>query len=89
MDIDDFFDALRRVAGGGWALDPGVVACLLAACRRDDALESLMARERDVLALMAQGPSNHGISRRTPAGSSPYWHTRGQRLAREYSSNVH
>jgi DNA-binding NarL/FixJ family response regulator len=64
LDIDDFFDALRRVAEGGSALDPEVVSRLLAARRRDDPLESLTARERDVLALMAQGLSNRGIAHR-------------------------
>jgi DNA-binding NarL/FixJ family response regulator len=64
LDIDDFFDALRRVADGGSALDSEVVSRLLAAHRRDDPLGSLTARERDVLALMAQGLSNRGIAQR-------------------------
>jgi DNA-binding NarL/FixJ family response regulator len=64
LDVDDFFDALRRVAAGGSALDPEVVARLLAVHRRSDPLASLTPRECDVLALMAEGLSNQGIARR-------------------------
>jgi DNA-binding NarL/FixJ family response regulator len=59
-DIDDFVDALRRVAAGGTALDPEVVAQLLVR-RGPDPLEALTQRERDVLALMAEGRSNAEI----------------------------
>ncbi|MGZ8604315.1 MAG: response regulator transcription factor [Actinomycetota bacterium] len=62
-DVRDFVDALRRVAGGGAALDPEVVAQLLARARRHPH-DELTAREREVLALMAQGPSNTGIASR-------------------------
>jgi DNA-binding NarL/FixJ family response regulator len=62
FDVEDFLDALRRVASGGSALDPEVVARLLAPER--DGMELLTARERDVLGLMAQGYTNVGIARR-------------------------
>jgi DNA-binding NarL/FixJ family response regulator len=59
-DVDAFVDAVRRVASGGSALDPEVVARMVGR-RRDDPLESLTAREREVLELMAQGLSNKAI----------------------------
>ena len=61
-DVDTFTDAVRRVAGGGSALDPGVVALLLGRRRREDPLEVLTAREREVLGLMAEGRSNNAIA---------------------------
>src|ERR1700735_3851418 len=61
-DVDEFVDALSRVAAGGTALDPEVVTQLLGASRRNDALISLTRRERDVLALMAEGRSNAAIA---------------------------
>jgi DNA-binding NarL/FixJ family response regulator len=64
FDVDDFLDALRRVAAGGSALDPEVVAQLIRPARRDDPLATLTAREREVLALMAEGRTNRGIARR-------------------------
>jgi DNA-binding NarL/FixJ family response regulator len=64
FDVDDFLEALRRVAAGGSALDPEVVSTLLARNRRDDPLSRLTARERDVLALMAEGRTNAGIAER-------------------------
>jgi DNA-binding NarL/FixJ family response regulator len=64
LDVDDFLDAARRVANGGSALDPEVVATLLRPARRDDALEELSPREREVLGLMAEGRTNAGIARR-------------------------
>jgi DNA-binding NarL/FixJ family response regulator len=61
-DVETFTDAVRRVAGGGSALDPEVVALLLGRRRRHDPLESLTAREREVLGLMAEGRSNAAIA---------------------------
>jgi DNA-binding NarL/FixJ family response regulator len=59
-DVTEFLDALRRVASGGTALDPEVVAQLLVR-RGSDPLQTLTQRERDVLALMAEGRSNAEI----------------------------
>jgi len=64
LDVDDFLEALTRVASGGSALDPEVVRQLISATRRDDPLAQLTTREREVLALMAEGRTNVGISRR-------------------------
>ena len=61
-DVDAFTDAVRRVAGGGSALDPEVVALLLGRRRREDPLEGLTAREREVLGHMAEGRSNAAIA---------------------------
>ena len=61
-DFAGFADAVRRVASGGSALDPAVVAEMLGRKRRDDPLAALTPRERDVLELMAQGRSNRGIA---------------------------
>jgi DNA-binding NarL/FixJ family response regulator len=58
--VEDFLSALRRVAAGGTALDPEVVAQLLVR-RRDDPRERLTPREQEVLRLMAEGRSNAGI----------------------------
>jgi DNA-binding NarL/FixJ family response regulator len=69
-DVGELMDALGRVAAGGTALDPEVVAQLVATSRRADGLATLTTREREVLTLMAEGRSNraiaesHGISER-------------------------
>jgi DNA-binding NarL/FixJ family response regulator len=54
-DVEEFVEALSRVAAGGTALDPEIVTQLLGASRRNDGLAALTVRERDVLALMAEG----------------------------------
>jgi len=59
-DVDGFVDAVRRVGGGGSALDPEVVSQMVGR-KHDDPLEELTPREREVLELMAQGLSNKGI----------------------------
>ncbi|QEC49753.1 response regulator transcription factor [Baekduia soli] len=61
-DLDAFADAVRRVAAGGSALDPEVVGLMVGRRRRDDPLQTLTPREREVLALMAEGRSNSGIA---------------------------
>jgi DNA-binding NarL/FixJ family response regulator len=61
-DVDAFADAVRRVGEGGSALDPEVVSQLLGRRRRDDPLDALTPREREVLALMAEGRSNAAIA---------------------------
>jgi DNA-binding NarL/FixJ family response regulator len=62
MDVGEFIDAVRRVAEGGTALDPEVVAQLFSRRRRHGPLEELTPREREVLGLMAEGRSNAGIA---------------------------
>jgi DNA-binding NarL/FixJ family response regulator len=62
MEVDEFVDAVRRVAGGGTALDPEVVRQLFARQKTDGPLERLTPREREVLALMAEGRSNSAIA---------------------------
>lgn len=61
-DVREFMDALRRVAGGGTALDPEVVAQLMTTRHAEDRLRALTPREREVLAAMAEGRSNAGIA---------------------------
>jgi DNA-binding NarL/FixJ family response regulator len=63
-DVDDFVDTVQRIARGGSVVDPGLVQELVTARRRDDPLDVLTPREREVLALMAEGFSNGGIARR-------------------------
>ncbi|MFE4697393.1 response regulator transcription factor [Streptomyces sp. NPDC056738] len=62
VDIGEFVDAMERVASGGTALDPEVVSQLFGASRRGRALDALTPREREVLALMAEGRTNHAIA---------------------------
>jgi DNA-binding NarL/FixJ family response regulator len=63
-DVDRFIDAVHRVAAGGSALDPEVVSTMLGRKRREDPLEDLTPREREVLALMAEGLTNIAIAER-------------------------
>lgn len=64
MRAADFLDAIERIARGGSVVDPALVQELVAARRRDDPLAELTPREREVLALMAEGRSNNGIASR-------------------------
>jgi serine/threonine-protein kinase PknK len=64
MKAGDIVDALERIAGGGAVVDPALVQALVAQARRNDPLEELTPREREVLALMAEGRSNAGIASR-------------------------
>ena len=64
LEVDDFLDAVRRVGRGGTAVDPEVVARLVGRRRPDDPLLELTEREREVLALMAEGRSNSAIARK-------------------------
>jgi DNA-binding NarL/FixJ family response regulator len=61
-DVERFVDSVRRVADGGSALDPEVVSQLVGRARRDDPLDELTPREREVLELMAEGRSNNAIA---------------------------
>jgi DNA-binding NarL/FixJ family response regulator len=63
-NVEDFIETVQRIAQGGSVVDPGLVRELVGAHRRDDPLEALTPREREVLALMAEGASNAGIGRR-------------------------
>jgi DNA-binding NarL/FixJ family response regulator len=63
-NVDEFLDALARIVAGGAVVDPALVEELVTARRRNDPLDALSAREREVLALMAEGRSNAGIARR-------------------------
>jgi DNA-binding NarL/FixJ family response regulator len=62
-DVTEFIDSMRRVAGGGMVIDPALVQDLVRARHGHDPLDVLSAREREVLALMAEGRSNAGIAR--------------------------
>ncbi len=63
-DLEEFAAAVRRVAEGGSALDPAVVSQLVGRRRKEDPLDGLTPREREVLGLMAEGRSNAGIADR-------------------------
>jgi len=63
-DVADFVDTLERIANGASVVDPALVSELVSAQRRNDPLAALSAREREVLALMAEGRSNAGIAHR-------------------------
>ena len=63
-DLEDFADAIRRVAAGGSVLDPTIVSQLLGKRRAAGPLDDVTPREREVLELMAEGRSNQGIAER-------------------------
>jgi DNA-binding NarL/FixJ family response regulator len=63
-ELEDFADAIRRVAAGGSALDPTIVSQLLSKRREHGPLDEITPREREVLELMAEGRSNQGIAER-------------------------
>jgi DNA-binding NarL/FixJ family response regulator len=62
-EVADFLETVHRIAGGASVVDPALVRELVGARRRDDPLEALTQREREVLSLMAEGRSNAGIAR--------------------------
>jgi serine/threonine-protein kinase len=64
MDVEEFVDAVRRVAEGGSAIDPQIIAGLVGRPRHRSPLDDLTGREREVLALMAEGRSNVSIERK-------------------------
>jgi DNA-binding NarL/FixJ family response regulator len=64
LDVNEFLSTLHRVRDGGTALDPEMVVELIGAARANRSMESLTLREREVLALMAEGRTNRGIAQR-------------------------
>jgi DNA-binding NarL/FixJ family response regulator len=61
-NVNEFIDAVKRVAGGGSAIDPTIVSALISKQRNRDPIDRLTPREREVLTLMAEGRSNQGIA---------------------------
>jgi DNA-binding NarL/FixJ family response regulator len=68
--VEDFVETVERIAQGGSVVDPGLVGELVSASRREDPLAVLTQREREVIALMAEGFSNSGIARRLVVAES-------------------
>jgi len=92
VDVEDFLDAVRRVARGGTAVDPEVVAQLVGRHRPDDPLDELTERERAVLALMAEGRSNQGIGKTlflSPKTVETHIHAIFQKLGLEAGADDH
>jgi serine/threonine-protein kinase PknK len=91
-ELDDFLDAVARVSRGGSVVDPAVVQELFAVSDVDDALAGLTRREREVLALMAEGCSNAGIGRRlwiTESTVESHVHSIMLKLGLPESDDVH
>jgi len=91
-DVDEFASAVRRVGEGGSALDPSVVSQLVGRRRREDPIEELTPREREVLELMAEGRSNQAISERlfiTPRAVEKHVTSIFQKLRLPASSEDH
>jgi DNA-binding NarL/FixJ family response regulator len=83
---------VRRVARGGTAIDPDVIAQLVGRKRPDDPLQDLTERERDVLALMAEGRSNQGIGQKlflSPKTIEMHIHHIFRKLALDVTSDAH
>jgi len=92
MDVEDFLDAVRRVARGGTAFDPEVVARLVGRRRPDDPINDLTDRERAVLELMAEGRSNQGIGKKlflSPKTVETHIHTIFRKLGLEGGADDH
>jgi len=92
MDVDEFLDAVRRVARGGTAVDPEVVAQLVGRRRPDNPIDELTDRERAVLELMAQGRSNQGIGKAlflSPKTVETHIHAIFQKLGLEAGADDH
>jgi DNA-binding NarL/FixJ family response regulator len=91
-DVEAFTDAVARVAAGGSALDPEVVARMLGRRRRNGPLDQLSPRERDVLAQLAEGKSNQGIAEAlvvTPAAVEKHVTSIFHKLGLEMSPTGH
>ena len=91
-DVTDFLESLERIVEGGSVVDPGLVQELVRARRRDDPLAELTPREREVLALMAEGRSNAGIARRlwvTPGTVEKHVHSILAKLALPETDDDH
>jgi len=92
VDVEDFLDAVRRVARGGTAVDPEVVAQLVGRHRPEDPLDELTERERAVLGLMAEGRSNQGIGKTlflSPKTVETHIHAIFQKLGLEAGADDH
>jgi DNA-binding NarL/FixJ family response regulator len=92
LDVDDFLDAVRRVARGGTAIDPEVVAQLVGRRRPDDPIDELTERERAVLEVMAEGRWNLGIGKKlflSPKTVETHIHSIFRKLALETAAEDH